>query len=44
MFIIQCIQKNINFDLNEHVPNILGNIDIYEITKIYYDTYRSINY
>jgi hypothetical protein len=40
----KCIQKNINFNLNEHVPNILGNIDIYEITKIYYDTYRSINY
>ena len=40
----KCLQKNINFDLADHDSCILGNTDIYEITKIYYDTYKSINF
>ena len=40
----KCIQKNINFDLNEHASLVLGNTDIYKITEIYYDTYKSINF
>jgi hypothetical protein len=40
----KCIQKNINFDLSEHAPFVLGNMNIYDIVQIYYDTYKSINF
>jgi hypothetical protein len=40
----KCLQKNINFDLADHASWILGNTDIYKITEIYYETYKSINF
>jgi hypothetical protein len=40
----KCIQKNINFDLSEHAPFVLGNMNLYDIIQIYYDTYKSINF
>jgi len=40
----KCIQKNVNFDINDYLPLVLGKNNIYDITKLYYDTYKSIGF
>jgi len=38
----KCIQKHVNFDINQHLPLMLNKTNIYEITKIYLDEYKNI--
>jgi len=40
----KCILKNINFDINEYNPLTLGYTDITQITQLYYDTYKKIDF
>ena len=40
----KCIQKNVNFDINNHLPLTLNKTNIYDIAKLYYDTYTEIEY
>ena len=40
----KCIQKKVNFNINEHTPLILNNSNIYDIVNLYYNTYKKINY
>lgn len=40
----KCIQPQVNFDINEHPPLMLNKVTVEEITKIYYDSYKTINY
>jgi len=41
--IYKCIQKNVNFDINKHIPYLLGENDIINIIKIYYSSYNNYN-
>ena len=41
--IYKCIQQNVNFDISLHLPLLLQKKDLYEITQLYYDTYRKNN-
>lgn len=38
----KCIQKNVNFDINQCKPLMNTETDINKITQIYYDTYKEI--
>jgi hypothetical protein len=40
----KCIQKCVNFDINEYKPLTLGKTSIIEITHLYYDTYKEIGF
>ena len=40
----KCISKNVNFDINKHTALTLNNTDNYQITQLYYDTYRKIGF
>jgi hypothetical protein len=42
--IYKCIQNNVNFNIEEHNPLTCGKTNSYEITKLYYDTYRNIGF
>jgi hypothetical protein len=42
--IYKCIQKNVNFDINNHKCLTLHLTDIGEITQLYYNTYKEIHY
>jgi hypothetical protein len=37
--IYKCIQKNVNFNINENIPLILGKNDVTDIINIYYSHY-----
>ena len=38
----KCIQKNVNFDINNCKPFLNGKTNIKDITQIYYDTYTNL--
>jgi len=40
----KCIQKNVNFDINNHNALKFGITDVSKITQIYYDTYKEIKF
>ena len=40
--IYKCIQKNVNFDINNHAPLILNYTTTYDIAQLYYDAYNKI--
>uniref|UniRef100_A0A6C0EH21 Polysaccharide biosynthesis enzyme WcbI domain-containing protein n=1 Tax=viral metagenome TaxID=1070528 RepID=A0A6C0EH21_9ZZZZ len=40
--IYKCIQKNVNFDINNHPPLTLNKTNIHDISQLYYDTYKKI--
>jgi hypothetical protein len=42
--IYKCIQKVVNFDINECNPLTSGITDVNQITQLYYDTYRNIGF
>jgi hypothetical protein len=42
--IYKCIQNNVNFNIEEYMPLTCGKTDLYEITKLYYDTYKDIEF
>jgi len=42
--IYKCISKNVNFDINQHIPLISTLTKHDEITKLYYDTYKQIGF
>ena len=40
--IYKCIQKNVTFDINNHIPLTLNKTGIYDIAQLYYDFYKKI--
>jgi hypothetical protein len=38
----KCIQKNVNFDINNYKPFTLNIVNINEITNLYYETYKNL--
>jgi predicted DNA-binding protein YlxM (UPF0122 family) len=38
----KCIQKHVRFNVDEHLPLLLNNSNVYEITKMYYNEYKKI--
>jgi hypothetical protein len=40
----KCIEKNVNFDINNNNPLILDITDINKIVQLYYDTYTEIGF
>ncbi len=40
--IYKCIQKNVNFNIDEHLPLLANKTNVEEITQLYFDTYRNI--
>lgn len=40
----KCIQKVVSFDITQHKPFTSEKTNNYEITQLYYDAYREINY
>ena len=40
----KCIQKNVNFDINNHNFLTLGLTNVGEITQLYYNTYKEIDF
>lgn len=41
--IYKCIQKVVNFNINNYLPLKMNETDIVKITQTYYDTYKNIN-
>jgi hypothetical protein len=39
----KCIQKNVNFNIDNHKPSTLDKQNIYEISQLYYNTYKDLN-
>jgi len=39
----KCIQNSVNFDINEHQSVTLDKVGDYEITKLYYESYKNNN-
>lgn len=42
--IYKCIQKNVNFDITNHNPLLKNISNKYDIIKLYYHTYKKIQY
>jgi hypothetical protein len=40
----KCISKNVNFNIYENKPLLKNFNNVYNITKLYYDTYNNINH
>lgn len=40
----KCIQKQVNFDINEYTPSMMNKTNSNEITKLYYSAYNKINF
>ena len=40
----KCISKNVNFNIEKYIPLTLGYNDNYNITQLYYDTYKKIGF
>jgi hypothetical protein len=38
----KCIQKNVHFDINNHIPLVSNKTNVKEITQAYYNAFRSI--
>jgi hypothetical protein len=38
----RCIQKNVNFNIEDHLPLIDNKTNVYEIAELYYNTYEKI--
>ena len=42
--IYKCIQKVVNFDINQHTPLTNNKTNNYDITKLYYNSYKDIGF
>lgn len=42
--IYKCIQKVVNFDINQHTPLTNNKTNNYDITELYYNTYKDIGF
>jgi hypothetical protein len=40
----KCIQKSVNFNVDDHTPLTKNKTNINEITQLYYDTYKEIEF
>jgi hypothetical protein len=40
----KCIQKHVNFDISKHPPLTKEKYDVNNITQLYYNTYKELNY
>jgi hypothetical protein len=36
--------KNVNFNSGEYIPSTLNKTNVIDITQLYYDTYKEIEY